>query len=586
MRVMLEARRIDMNASQPPEQDPKHPVIAVNDDTCSIGSTCSDPELDLDYEPISLSSTVPPSSFDALRATPDVIGTSINGNNGNDKAGEVHSVNDPYRRVCSANSADDSRPPPHPFLSRDEVLFPGLSRDYDNYTARSLSSSSLPPCQPPPARKPWHHQKMPSYNMRKRDAIEYPTTESCEGGTNAINTGNRGTSKQHQHNEFSEYNTQCCEHFHSQYVSQPHPRRPRYRSQTYPHTGKQRSYSKPTPFSPPLPLQSTRGFVDHMQNALEFHSLHNSINDNEEHFALLTCGDSRTTPVLLKAQSGISTTLLPGRNSGAPPNYRSRSLPGQPGRNISNFFQEGDSFAQDDKEAPLQDVHQGDESMLQNFLDKKRENLMPNSSSQLHLSENPILDPIEPKHRPTNSLMSTNSTKLSYGVDNKLPVRRATSDVDCGMECSLCTRASKTGYLLDTNEAQVPTVTENFDVSKDLPEISSATLNNFQEALRMSNETQAALERWDKKMGLRRSHSKTMWESDRSRHDLQGAFLHLQRPFKLRAIFPSQTQPNTQHFNSQLPLMPSEGEKGKAYEGDSIFNTLMLAPHTMFSPGA
>ena len=40
-------------------------------------------------------------------------------------------------------------------------------------------------------------------------------------------------------------------------------------------------------------------------------------------------------------------------------------------------------------------------------------------------------------------------------------------------------------------------------------------LVNFQKMLKSSEETQKALEQWDKKMGLKRSHSKTMWVSAR-----------------------------------------------------------------------
>lgn len=40
-------------------------------------------------------------------------------------------------------------------------------------------------------------------------------------------------------------------------------------------------------------------------------------------------------------------------------------------------------------------------------------------------------------------------------------------------------------------------------------------LVNLQKMLKSSEETQKALEQWDKKMGLKRSHSKTMWVSAR-----------------------------------------------------------------------
>ena len=48
------------------------------------------------------------------------------------------------------------------------------------------------------------------------------------------------------------------------------------------------------------------------------------------------------------------------------------------------------------------------------------------------------------------------------------------------------------------------------DLDMDLP---LESLVKFQQLMSSSESTQKALEKWDKKMGLKRSHSKTMWVS-------------------------------------------------------------------------
>jgi len=67
-------------------------------------------------------------------------------------------------------------------------------------------------------------------------------------------------------------------------------------------------------------------------------------------------------------------------------------------------------------------------------------------------------------------------------------------------------------------------------------------LVHFQKRMESSEETQKALEKWDKKMGLKRSHSKTMWDSDRSRQNLKKAILGIQRAkLRQRIIRPSKS---------------------------------------------
>lgn len=130
------------------------------------------------------------------------------------------------------------------------------------------------------------------------------------------------------------------------------------------------------------------------------------------------------------------------------------------------------------------------------------------------------------------SLPGRHQSNLSWifeDEDNESPIRRDRkrdmSDVDSATEGRTPTRVRRTDAFRDDIVSRIPSEAVNLDASSNVREVAAPSLRNFLNALRKSDETQAALERWDKKMGLRRSHSKTMWDSEKSRHDLHCAFL-------------------------------------------------------------
>ena len=130
------------------------------------------------------------------------------------------------------------------------------------------------------------------------------------------------------------------------------------------------------------------------------------------------------------------------------------------------------------------------------------------------------------------SLPGRHQSNLSWifeDEDNESPIRRDRkrdmSDVDSATEGRTPTRVKRTDAFRDDIVSRIPSEAVNLDASSNVREVAAPSLRNFLNALRKSDETQAALERWDKKMGLRRSHSKTMWDSEKSRHDLHCAFL-------------------------------------------------------------